>query len=166
MVRETHTPSGPGSGSLFFFDDARNWHLVRSLLTDSHADIVWVFCSRGVKARLLAYGAAHETDPSVLFRAAWVLHQPGHADAHDDHFHVRVACTAEERAEGCRDLGPLWPWLQKGMDKPADRPGEPLDDAALVAALLSDDGSTTPGRGANVQQARADRPGPATTATP
>lgn len=121
-------------GGLYFFDDARNWELVRTLLTDDTIEVQWIFCSRGVEARLLAYALEHETDPQVLFRAPYVLQQPENARPHDDHFHVRVFCSAEERADGCRDIGPRWPWLRPDVESLAgDAP--PLDDTTLLEIL-------------------------------
>ncbi len=121
-------------GSLYFFDDARNWSLVRTLLTDETLEVQWIFCSRGVEARLLAYALEHEPDPDVLFRAPYVLQQPENARPHDDHFHVRIFCSAEERAEGCRDIGPRWPWLRPDVEAMAGE-SPPLDDATLLEML-------------------------------
>lgn len=121
-------------GGLYFFDDARNWELVRTLLTDDTIEVQWIFCSRGVEARLLAHALEHEPDAEVLFRAPYVLQQPENARAHDDHFHVRVYCSAEERAEGCRDLGPRWPWLRPDVESIAGS-APPLDDATLLEIL-------------------------------
>lgn len=130
-----HEREDPGpTGGLFLFDDARNWHFVRTLLLDDEAAVQWIFVSRGVKARLLRYALDHEEDPRALVRAASVLHQPLGASPHDDHFHVRVLCTAEERAYGCLERGPIWPWL-RDREKGDVVPGEPLDDAALVRAI-------------------------------
>jgi penicillin-insensitive murein endopeptidase len=122
-------------GRLVFFDTARNWALVRALLADEQALVQWIFCTDGIKARLLAYGAVHEPDPRVLLRAAYVLHQPSHGNPHADHFHIRIACSGAERALGCLDDGPIWPWLRNEHEKPAwAGPGN--DDATLLRALL------------------------------
>lgn len=121
-------------GGLYFFDDARNWELVRTLLTDETIEVQWIFCSRGVEARLLAYALEHEPDADVLFRAPYVLQQPENARAHDDHFHVRVFCTADERAAGCRDLGPRWPWLRPDVETMGGE-APALDDATLLEML-------------------------------
>jgi penicillin-insensitive murein endopeptidase len=121
-------------GDLYFFDDARNWAFVRTLLTDPSIEVQWIFCSRGVESRLLAYALEHEPDADVLFRAPYVLQQPENARPHDDHFHVRVYCSAEERADGCRDIGPRWPWLRPDIDSIAgEAPSE--DDATLLEIL-------------------------------
>lgn len=133
-VEHERPDQGP-AGGLFLFDDARNWHFVRTLLLDDEAAVQWIFVSWGVKARLLRWGIAHEPDPRVLERAAFVLHQPTGASPHDDHFHVRTLCAAEERAHGCINRGPVWPWLRSERDKPATVVGESLDDAALLHEL-------------------------------
>jgi len=124
-------------GRLAFFDTARNWALVRTLLADSQALVQWIFCADGIKARLLAYAAEHERDPQILLRAAYVVHQPSYGNPHRDHFHVRIACSAPERARGCLDQGPTWPWLRNEHEKPAwEGPGN--DDATLLRSILAD----------------------------
>ncbi|UJR80168.1 penicillin-insensitive murein endopeptidase [Sandaracinus amylolyticus] len=132
------------SGDLFFFDDARNWHFVRTLLLDPEADVQWIFVSRGLKTRLLEYALAHETSAEALVRAAYVLQQPERAAPHDDHFHVRVFCSEQDRASGCRDVGPRWPWLRPEVEAIAGRDGAGLDDASLLAALLDGDDPAAP----------------------
>jgi penicillin-insensitive murein endopeptidase len=125
-----------GGGALRF-DEERNWHLVRTLLLDAEAEVQWIFVSHGLKARLLAYAAAHEPDSEVLFRAAWVLQQPSRGAPHDDHFHVRIACRPRESAasfEACRDRGPMWAWWRlAGAKRDAYAP---LDDLGLLQAIL------------------------------
>jgi penicillin-insensitive murein endopeptidase len=37
----------------------------------------------------------------LLERAESVLHQPTDSRPHDDHFHLRIRCTPEERSAGC-----------------------------------------------------------------
>jgi penicillin-insensitive murein DD-endopeptidase len=124
-------------GRLLFFDTARNWALVRGLIADEQALVQWIFCADGIKARLLAYGAEHERDAALLLRAAYILHQPTRGNPHRDHFHVRIACSALERASGCLDAGPVWPWLRNEHEKPAwEGPGN--DDATLLNALLAE----------------------------
>lgn len=128
--------SVPERGGTYFFDDARNWAFVRTLLLDPDAAVQWIFVSRGLKTRLLEHALASDPDPDALVRASYVLQQPERAAPHDDHFHVRVYCTPEERAGGCQDLGPRWPWLRPDVEEVEGRGGDGLDDAHLVAALL------------------------------
>lgn len=129
-------------GRVLRFDEARNWELVRTLLLDEEAQVQWIFASRGVKARLLRYAAEHEPNPEALFRAAWAIHQPTRGRAHDDHFHVRVACGPTQRALGCNDRGPVWSWWRDAALK-RDRYA-PLNDAGLLAFLL--EGTPDPNR--------------------
>jgi penicillin-insensitive murein endopeptidase len=130
-------PAGGPPRELAFFDVARNWALVRELVLDEQALVQWIFCADGVKAQLLAYGAAHEPNPQALVRAAYVLHQPSRGRIHDDHFHIRIGCSAQDRMTGCVDPGPVWPWFRNDHEKPAwEGPGN--DDATLVQALMSD----------------------------
>jgi penicillin-insensitive murein endopeptidase len=128
---------GQYQGRIVFFDTARNWQLVRALLADERALVQWIFCADGIKARLLAYAAVHERDPRVLLRAAYVLHQPSSGNPHPDHFHVRISCSADERARGCVDDGPVWPWWRNDHEKPRwDGPGN--DDQTLLTALVGE----------------------------
>lgn len=121
-----------------YFDTARNWALVRALLLDREAPVQWMFCAAGIKARLLDYAVAHEPSPEVLLRASYVLHQPSKGNPHADHFHIRIACTARERALGCFDAGPVWPWIRNEHEKPLWSEASRLDDATLVQALIGD----------------------------
>ncbi|MGB0680757.1 MAG: penicillin-insensitive murein endopeptidase, partial [Polyangiales bacterium] len=122
-------------GQVFFFDEARNWALVRALLADPHIEVQWIFCSAGIKALLLRHAMVHEPDAAVLARAAWVLHQPGRGNPHRDHFHVRIACPPRDRAQGCEDGPPLWPWLRRAQGRDG-APVAELSEAGLVRALL------------------------------
>jgi hypothetical protein len=112
------------------------------LVLDEEAPVQWIFCADGVKARLLAYAAEHEADPRALVRATYVLHQPSSGNPHRDHFHVRIACTAAERALGCQDAGPVWPWWRNSHEKPAWEGVSGNDDAALLQALLEEGSGT------------------------
>lgn len=149
---------------LYFFDTARNWYLVRTWLADgAPSPVQWIFVSRGVKARLLAYGRRFEPDPVVLARAAIVMAQPADASPHDDHFHVRIVCSQRDLASGCRNRRPMWPWLRFAFEKPPRRPGSVLDDRALVEALLSPDSidpAPTPEAATATRPARAATPQP------
>ncbi|NCQ59656.1 MAG: penicillin-insensitive murein endopeptidase [Myxococcales bacterium] len=130
MPRQGEAPEEPR-----FFDDARNWALVRALIEDDASEVEWIFCARGLKARLLRYAARTGASRELLFRASWLLQQPSHGAPHDDHFHVRVRCTDRDQSLGCRDRGPEWSWLRQ---QGAEDAGESLADDFLVSALLDD----------------------------
>jgi penicillin-insensitive murein endopeptidase len=139
VARAPSSPNAPAhTAQPILLDVARNWHFVRTLLLDEASLTQWIFCSSGVKAQLLAYAAEHEPEPEALMRAATVLHQPSEGRPHDDHFHIRVLCTAEERAAGCLEYGPVWPWLRDRVESVGAGDPEVLDDRTLVRLLLED----------------------------
>jgi penicillin-insensitive murein endopeptidase len=83
------------------FDTARNWALLRALLEDGDIRVARVFVARDMEEELLAY-ARREGEPKwVIARAEQVMQQSG--GPHDDHFHLRIACPAGQRAMGCVD---------------------------------------------------------------
>lgn len=83
------------------FDARRNWLLVRALLQDSEVDVQWMFISRPLRQTLLEEARKQKEPAELLERAERVLHQPTDSRPHDDHFHVRIRCTPEERSAGC-----------------------------------------------------------------
>jgi murein endopeptidase len=83
------------------FDARRNWLLVRALLEDKEVDVQWMFISRPLRKALLEEARRLKEPAHLLERAERVLHQPSDSGPHDDHFHVRIRCTPEERAAGC-----------------------------------------------------------------
>ncbi len=85
------------------FDVRRNWALVQALLEDDQIEVKWLFVSRPLKAALLAEGRRTGADEALLAKAKQLLHQPSDAPPHDDHFHLRIRCTASERRRGCSD---------------------------------------------------------------
>lgn len=125
-------------GRVYGFDEARNWHLVRTLVMDDEARVKWLFCSNELKARLLRYAARHEPSPRAMMRATWVLHEPSRGRAHDDHFHLRVGCSRSERSLGCREQAPHWPWLTDPARKDAVQARSTENDAQLVRWLFAE----------------------------
>jgi penicillin-insensitive murein DD-endopeptidase len=75
-----------------FFDDARNWALVSSLVTDGVAHVSHIFVATPLRARLLSYAERIGAPMHVRVRASEVMAQPHGALPHDDHFHVRIGC--------------------------------------------------------------------------
>jgi penicillin-insensitive murein endopeptidase len=124
---------------VFRFDEARNWHLVRTLIMDDQARVKWLLCSNDLKARLLRYAARHERSPEAVVRATWVLHQPTRGDSHDDHFHLRVGCGSDERSLGCREQAPHWPWLSDSARKEDAGAGDAASDGVLVLWLFAEE---------------------------
>jgi penicillin-insensitive murein endopeptidase len=80
-----------------YFDDERNWALVVSWLRDNRAGVTHVFVSRDLRERLLAHGRK-SAQRTLVGRIGNLLRQPKSVSAHDDHFHVRIACPARQEA--------------------------------------------------------------------
>ena len=108
------------------FDVARNWALVRALLEDPGVGVQYLFCNDALKARMLDHARAHGEDPALLDRAEALLHQPGDSLPHDDHLHLRIYCSGNDRVFGCLDTGPTrwwkkrWKYLPPLGDRSAD----------------------------------------------
>lgn len=102
------------SGQFVALDVERQWLFVKALITDRDANVQWLFCSEGIKRMILRWARARGESTELVWRAAQVLHQPTGARPHDDHMHVRIDCTADDRARGCVSWGPAWPWLESG----------------------------------------------------
>ncbi len=99
-----------GEAPEFRFDVARNWLLVKALVTHPSVVVQWILVDRRLKRLMLKHGARLGESAALLERASKVLHQPSDAHRHNDHFHVRIYCAWDDRAEGCLDTEPYWPW--------------------------------------------------------
>lgn len=107
-------PDGLGEidkGQYVRIDLPRVWHVVKALVTSREANVQWLFFSRWLEALVIEYARALGEDPELVWYAENVLLQPGDSAAHDDHLHLRVACTPDEAVAGCLGGGPYWPWL-------------------------------------------------------
>jgi penicillin-insensitive murein endopeptidase len=122
----------PDTDDYVRLDVERNWILVRELVQAPEIGVQWLFVSRGVEALLVDYAIARGEDPELVWHAETVMLQPADSTPHDDHFHLRIACSPEEALAGCEGGGPYWPWLD-----PLPALG-PLDDRAL-GEIAADD---------------------------
>lgn len=128
-------PDGLGEiakGKYVRVDLAREWQLVKALVTSREANVQWLFFARWLEALVIEYARARGEDPELVWYAESVLLQPGDSAAHDDHLHLRVACTPEEAVRGCLGGGPYWPWL------PALPQLQTPPDSELARALIGD----------------------------
>ncbi len=100
----------PGPARFARLDVPRTWALAKALLTSPHADVEWLFVAEWVEAMLLTHARAAGEPDHLLYRAANLMHQPKDSAAHDDHFHLRIACSDDELMVGCVHGGPDWPW--------------------------------------------------------
>lgn len=114
-----------GHGRYLRLDIEREWLLIKTLLQSRKIGVEWMFCSRPVEALIINYARARGEDPTLVWHAETVLQQPSDSAPHDDHIHLRIACTGSLAVHGCEGGGPYWNWLP-----PQPRLG-PLDRAML-----------------------------------
>lgn len=93
------------------FDDARNLDVALAMLAQEEIPVQWVFVARWLKRRMLKLAKRRGIDSKVRTRLARLLRQPGDSAPHDDHFHVRLFCSLQDRKYGCLDRGPRRPWV-------------------------------------------------------
>lgn len=121
-------------GSGITVDVPRTWLLVKELLTAPEAAVQWIFMYQPLANRLIEHAQQIGEPEALVARARMAVRQPGDSARHDDHMHVRVYCSAADRAYGCVDIGP--------MEMLAEREAEPPPITALMAALATPSGSS------------------------
>jgi len=121
------------TGHLLRFDVEHQWRLVRALVTAPEIGVQFMFVSRTIEALLVDYALARGEPLDLVLRAQSVMFEPGDSLSHDDHVHMRIACSAEEMERGCIGGGPYWDWLP-----PAPAPFV-LDERRLHAELLAEE---------------------------
>jgi penicillin-insensitive murein endopeptidase len=112
------------------FDVEREWLLVKALLEDPDARVQWIFVSDVVQSILVDWALARGDSIETIRRARDVMRQPKPGGVHDDHIHLRTACSPEETVAGCEPMGPRRPWLAYDLPPLADR------DEDLALALM------------------------------
>lgn len=122
----------PDSGRYYRLDVERQWQVVKGFITTPGLHVQWMFCSTWIEALLIQYARALGEPDELVWRAQTVMLQPADSLPHDDHIHMRIACSPEQAVSGCMGGGPLWDWLP------------PLPDLgefslAELALLTSDD---------------------------
>lgn len=128
----------PSSGEYLRLDVEREWLLIKKLVTAPEIGVQFMFISKPVEASLMAYARARGEPLALQDRAQTMMLQPGDSLPHDDHLHLRIACSPEESQAGCSGGGPYWEWL----------PPLPLSAApsqTLLDEIASDDPLEPPG---------------------
>ncbi|HUH04156.1 MAG TPA: penicillin-insensitive murein endopeptidase [Kofleriaceae bacterium] len=87
-----------------YFDLERNWALIRALLEDQHAEVISIFVASSVKYWLIKYAEEIGAPAALVTKARHTVVVPRNVGSHNDHLHIRVACSADDRLAGrCRD---------------------------------------------------------------
>ena len=101
----------PDSGDYVRLDLPRTWLLVKKLLNDGEIGVQFLFISKPLEALIMDYARARGEPLELQYRAQTVMLQPGDSLPHDDHLHLRIACSPDEIQAGCSGGGPYWEWL-------------------------------------------------------
>jgi penicillin-insensitive murein DD-endopeptidase len=122
----------PDSGDYVRLDVARVWLLVKKLVTAPELGVQFLFVSRPVEALVSDYARSRGEPLELLYQAQTVMLQPGDSLPHDDHLHLRIACSPEESQAGCSGGGPYWEWLPP-------LPPSRSEAQALLEAIAADE---------------------------
>jgi penicillin-insensitive murein endopeptidase len=131
-------------------DVDREWLLLRSLLTSPEIGVQFMFVCHEVEALLIDHARALGEPDSLVWQAETVMVEPSDSLRHDDHVHLRIACSPEEAVAGCSGGGPRWQWLApyepvralQAQDWDAIAKDDPFD---LVEQLSGERPSSEPG---------------------
>ena len=121
-----------GPGKYVRLDVEREWFLIRTLLSAPDLGIQFLFVCHEIEALLIDHARAIGEPDALIWHAETVMLEPSDSLRHDDHVHLRIACSPEEVAPGCSGGGPRWPWLPEAL--PVHRL-----DAQDWAAIASED---------------------------
>lgn len=113
-------------------DVAREWLLVKTLLQSHAVAVQFMFVSHDVESLLIEYARARGEPLDLVWHAETVMLEPSDSAPHDDHLHLRIACSPEEAVNGCEGGGPYWEWLP---ELPALGP----IDSQTLAQIANDD---------------------------
>jgi penicillin-insensitive murein endopeptidase len=119
-------------------DLPRTWAFAAALLEDEALDVQRIFLVEHVRTMLLDEAAKQKAKAATIARFADLTCQP--STAHDDHFHIRVYCTAEDIAAGCEDSQPIYPWHRAKLTALGTAPviAKPQPRVKVAAADASD----------------------------
>jgi penicillin-insensitive murein endopeptidase len=121
------------TGGIVRLDVEHQWRLVKKLVTAPEVGVQFLFVSRTIEALLVDYALARGEPLDLVLRAQSVMFEPLDSLPHDDHVHLRIACTPEEMTRGCVGGGPYWEWLPELSVPPR------LDERELIAELARED---------------------------
>ena len=115
-------------GSRLVFDVPRTWMLVKELVDAPEATVQFIFIYEPLAQLLIDHAKQIGEPQDLIVRARRAMRQPGDSARHDDHMHVRIYCSMEDRDYGCMDIGP--------MELLAEREAKHAATLAEIAAAL------------------------------
>lgn len=86
-----------------FFDVARNWTLIKALISDPSIQVEQLFVSNRVERWVLEHAKKRGEPAALVHKAMATMRRPPRGESHNDHIHLRIACSARDRERGgCR----------------------------------------------------------------
>ena len=95
-------------------DIPRTWLFVQALIEGGHAQVQNIYVAEHIRSLLLAQAVEVGAPAETIARFEATTCQPRYP--HDDHFHFRFFCSAEDVLEGCRDSRPIYPWQRARLE--------------------------------------------------
>lgn len=88
----------------YHFDVARNWLLIQAIFAHPGWEVERLVLAPGLRRLVLDHAKKQGVEPALLERVARRLIPPWPGvKIHDNHLHLRIACTDADRAAGCKD---------------------------------------------------------------
>ncbi len=112
--------SDPSDDVAVQIDVPRTFRFVRALLEDPVAVVQRIFVAEHIRTMLLREAARVSAPSAIVERFGDLTCQPSYP--HDDHFHFRFFCTAEDIRKGCLDAMPIYPWHRAELRRLGVRP--------------------------------------------
>lgn len=111
-------------------DEARTWHLVEALVTDTEAPVQFIFLARHLEERLLEEGRRQGASEELLRRVDAVIDAER---AHTNHLHVRIYCPVDD-VPRCSEDPPFHDWVDRSAAREAIARAAVLEREAEHAA--------------------------------
>jgi penicillin-insensitive murein endopeptidase len=95
-------------------DLVRTWAFVQALLEGPFgAEVQRIFVAEHIRTLLMTHAERARAPRAIRDRFGELTCQP--SAPHDDHFHVRFFCTAEDIGAGCQDATPVYGWRRRAL---------------------------------------------------
>jgi penicillin-insensitive murein endopeptidase len=101
-------------------DVPRTWLFVQALIESEHAQLQNIYVAEHIRTLLLLHARSIGVAATTLARFEALTCQPTYP--HDDHFHFRFFCTADDIEAGCRDSKPIYPWQRERLKDAGVKP--------------------------------------------
>ncbi|MDH3202818.1 MAG: penicillin-insensitive murein endopeptidase [Myxococcales bacterium] len=94
-------------------DVPRTWRFVQALIEDEAANLQSIYLAEHLRLLLLEHARKRGAPEPTVARFGEMTCQPEYP--HDDHFHFRFYCSADDIEAGCRDSDPIYAWRKRAL---------------------------------------------------